>query len=45
MFLDSYRTVFTFLSWLDLLVVAVAFLVFIQKSSSNSKTTDRGLQI
>ena len=31
MFLDSYRTVFIFLSWLDLLGVALAFLISILK--------------
>ena len=34
MFLDSHRTVLTFLSWLDLLSVVVAFWISIQKSSN-----------
>ena len=43
MFLDSHRMVFTFLSWLDLLVVALAFWISILKSSNYFQTTDTGL--
>ena len=42
MFLDSYRTVFTFYSWLDLLGVTQFFIL---KSSNNLKTIDTGLYI
>ena len=46
MFLDSRRTVFTFLSWLDLLGVALAFWISILKKSSNYfQIADTGLQI
>ena len=45
MFLDSHRMVFTFLSWLDLQGVALAFLISILKSSNYFQTTYTGLQI
>ena len=45
MFLDSNRMMFTFLSWLDLLGVALAFRISILKSSNYFQTTDTGLQI
>ena len=45
MFPDSNRTVFTFLSWLDLLGVALVFFISIQNSSNNFQTADRMLQI
>ena len=44
MFLDSHRMVFTFLSWLDLLGVAVAFRISILKIF-NLLTTNAVLQI
>ena len=45
MFLESHLTVFTFLSWLDLQVVVIAFWISILKPSNNFQTTDTGLQI
>ena len=48
MFLDSHRKVFTFLSWVDLLGVVLAFLISILKIfklSGYFQTTDKGLQI
>ena len=44
MFLDSHRTVLTFLCWLDLLGVALAFFISILKIFL-LQTTDTGLQI
>ena len=44
MFLDSHRKVFTFLSWLGLLGVALAFRISIKKSSTYFQTTNAGLQ-
>ena len=46
MFLDSHRMVFTFLSWLDLLGVALAFRISILKSSNYMyfQTTNTGLR-
>ena len=42
MFLDSYRTVFTFISWLDLLGVVLAFWISIVKIAIASKLLTQG---
>ena len=44
MFLDSHRTVFTFLSWLDLLGVVLAFWISILKSSYYFKVLTHGFE-